>query len=316
MTNENKKLTKSTPLRAILKSDEFVQVLTELLKDPSAAKRMARITITAASKMPALAECSQASVLNCLFDLAAYGLDPDGRLAHLIPFKDRNTNTVICQLIIDYKGIVELMYRNGAAKNIHADVVREGDLFEYNKGQVISHVPWFLRRDAKPRQPGKVYAVYVEVMLSNGATKCEVMSYDDIESVRKRSKAGTNGPWKTDWPEMAKKTVFRRCSKWLPLSPELREVINIGADTFDTIEGSVAPPRTIPAAEFEKILAERERKGIEEKTEAPEIRPREEERERETVPARSEVEESPERYQESESLPDVDEYDHDGNPFA
>jgi recombination protein RecT len=59
--------------------------------------------------------------------------------------------------------------------------------------------------------------------MADGVTKSEVMSKDEVESIRKRSKAGGSGPWVTDWCEMAKKTAFRRCSKWLPLSPDINE---------------------------------------------------------------------------------------------
>jgi recombination protein RecT len=51
------------------------------------------------------------------------------------------------------------------------------------------------------------------------------MTKADVESIRSRSKAGKSGPWVTDWNEMAKKTVFRRASKWVPLSPEVRDQI-------------------------------------------------------------------------------------------
>jgi recombination protein RecT len=48
---------------------------------------------------------------------------------------------------------------------------------------------------------------------------------DEIEAIRKRSRSGQSGPWVSDFDEMAKKTVFRRASKWLPLSPEIQDVI-------------------------------------------------------------------------------------------
>ncbi len=51
------------------------------------------------------------------------------------------------------------------------------------------------------------------------------MSIEDVEKIRSRSRSGNSGPWVTDFDEMAKKTVFRRHSKWLPLSPELRDKI-------------------------------------------------------------------------------------------
>ena len=51
------------------------------------------------------------------------------------------------------------------------------------------------------------------------------MSKDEVDAVRKRSRAANNGPWVTDYGEMAKKTVFKRLSKWLPVTPELQEAI-------------------------------------------------------------------------------------------
>ena len=70
---------------------------------------------------------------------------------------------------------------------------------------------------------GNVVAVYAEVEFKNGTAKAEVMTREEVEKIRADSKAGKNGPWVNHWNEMAKKTVFRRLAKWLPLSPEIRE---------------------------------------------------------------------------------------------
>ena len=51
------------------------------------------------------------------------------------------------------------------------------------------------------------------------------MTVEDVNKIKTRSKAGNSGPWVTDYDEMAKKTVFKRLSKWLPLSPEEAQVI-------------------------------------------------------------------------------------------
>lgn len=59
------------------------------------------------------------------------------------------------------------------------------------------------------------------------------MTFDEIEAIRKRSKASSSGPWKTDWDEMAKKTVFRRASKWIQLSPHLDRALEHDWDTPD-----------------------------------------------------------------------------------
>ena len=65
--------------------------------------------------------------------------------------------------------------------------------------------------------------------------KAEVMTTEEVERIRARSKAGKEGPWVTDWNEMAKKTVFRRLSKWLPLSAEYRDAVDKDDDVLDAV---------------------------------------------------------------------------------
>lgn len=195
-------------------------------------ERMARVAITALTRTPKLSDCTQASFFKCLLDLSAWGLEPDGRHAHLIPYGTE------CTLVLDYKGLVQLAYRSGCVNAIHADVVRRGDLFDYSSGYIRNHVPWFLRDPAdRPKVAGEVYAAYCICQLKDNTAKHEIMSVDEIEGIRKRSKAGTKGPWVTDWNEMAKKTVFRRLSKWLPLSAEIIEAFHGDDDGLASIQG-------------------------------------------------------------------------------
>jgi recombinational DNA repair protein RecT len=135
--------------------------------------------------------------------------------------------------------------------SIHADVVRRGDVFVYNLGEISQHVPWFLRvDDGKPKAAGEVYAAYARCVLKDGATKTEVLSHDEIDGIRKRSRAGQSGPWVSDWAEMAKKTAFRRLSKWLPLSAEVRDVIDRDDDVIDAPERTRKPITELAAFSF------------------------------------------------------------------
>jgi len=213
-------MTKALALRDQIKNYEgqFAAILPKHITP----ERMVRVALTAVTKTPKLADCTQESVMSCLLDCSSMGIEPDGRNAHLIPYGKS------CTLIVDYKGLVDLAMRSGKISSIHADVVCENDIFEENLGQVEKHVI-----DRKnPR--GAPYAAYSRVVMKDGAVSCQVMGKDDIESIRKRSKAGNAGPWKTDTMEMWKKTVFRRHSKWLPLSPEYRDAIAI-SDKYDGI---------------------------------------------------------------------------------
>jgi recombination protein RecT len=229
---------KELTIRDRLRSQAMISELGKAMPKHCTPERMARVALTALTRTPKLAECTQASFFKCLLDLSAWGLEPDGRRAHLIPYGTE------CTLVIDYKGLVELAYRSGVVANIHADVVHEGDIFEYSIGEVLQHVPHFLRRDAaKPKDEGPVYAAYCKVRLKDGTAKSEVMSRAEVEGIRARSKAGAKGPWVTDWSEMAKKTIFRRLSKWLPLSAEIQDGRTIqDIDDDRIVDGSISHP--------------------------------------------------------------------------
>lgn len=161
------------------------------------------------------------------------GLEPDGRNAHLIPYENRKLGITECQLIVDYKGYVELVMRSGLVSRIHADKVCEKDQWEYNLGEVKKHVPNF-REDRGP-----AFAYYVLVEMKDGSRKTEVMTRAEVDGIRARSRASGSGPWVTDYDEMAKKTVFRRCQKWLTLSPEIRELLDKDDDKIIETEAVV-----------------------------------------------------------------------------
>jgi recombination protein RecT len=220
-------------IRGLLSGDKFKAEIQRALPAHLKPDRFIRVALTAMTKTPKLAQCDKASFFNCLLSLSQLGIEPDGRRAHLIPFENRKRGVTECQLIIDYKGIVELVMRSGNVSNIHADVLCMNDVFEYDRGEIKTH-----RIDFKqPR--GEVYGAYAICRFKDGTEKTEVMTKGEIESIRKRSRAGQDGPWVTDWNEMAKKTVFRRLSKWLTLSPEQRDVLEKDDDQLEPIAHSV-----------------------------------------------------------------------------
>jgi len=218
---------KPATIKAMLTSDRFHEALTQALPKHLTPDRFIRVALTAMTRTPLLTKCDQDSFFSALLTLSQLGIEPDGRRAHLIPFKNSKRNCYEVQLIIDYKGLCELAMRSGLVANIHADVIRENDVFDYDRGEVKAHKIDF----RKPR--GEMYAAYAICRFKDGTEKAEAMSREDIESIRKRSKAGNSGPWQTDYDEMAKKTVFRRLSKWLPLSPEYRDALEADADVID-----------------------------------------------------------------------------------
>jgi len=220
-------------IRGMIESDSFKEQVARALPKHMTPDRFIRVAATAIMRVPKLAECDQASFAKAMLDLSSLGLEPDGRRAHLIPFMNNKRGCYEVQMIVDYKGLVELVMRSDDIAKIHADIVCDNDVFDYDMGKITAHKINY----KKPR--GAVMCAYAMAEFKNGAIKTEVMSIEEVESVRKRSKAGQSGPWVTDWNEMAKKTVFRRLSKWLPMSSEYHDALSADADSFDNVAKTV-----------------------------------------------------------------------------
>jgi recombination protein RecT len=174
--------------------------------------RMIRICLTTIQRTPKLLECTQESLLGCLFQCVQLGLEPDGLLGHayLVPYGKA------CTLIVGYKGLLKLARQSDEVESISARVVCEKDVFEYEFGldEKLIHKP------SHEEDPGPITFVYAIFRLKGGGHHMDVMSVGEVERIRERSKAGKDGPWVTDWAEMAKKTVLRRASKMAPASIE------------------------------------------------------------------------------------------------
>lgn len=230
--------TKTQELKALLTGDKMRDQFAAALPKHLTPERFCRVALTALTRTPKLAECTQESFFRCLLDLSAFGLEPDGRRAHLIPYGNQ------CTLILDWKGIAELALRSGLIAKLHADIVCENDEFAYDLGEIKTHKIDF----KQPR--GAMYAVYALAVTKDGQTFVAVMHKEEVEAIRKRSRAGNSGPWQTDYNEMAKKTAFRRLAKWLPLSAEFRDALDKDDDLVLPEREALKPARAEPLDPF------------------------------------------------------------------
>jgi recombination protein RecT len=201
----------------------------------------------------------KSSLLAACTMAAADGLTLDGREAALV---------VDYQGAVQYRpmmrGLLKLAYNSGQIKGIDVQLVRDKDEFVHsptNFAEPIKHV--INHRIDR----GECYAVYAKAELIDGGIVHEVMNVHDINKIRDRSdafkafKAGKikSTPWSTDWEEMARKTVFRRLSKYLPSSSD-RDPLHQAAERYDddyTFDAEVIdqpapakPARTKKAAEI------------------------------------------------------------------
>ena len=210
------KLTKSMSIADMIKAmkPEIEKALPKVITP----ERFTRMALSALNTTPKLQECSQMSFLGALMNAAQLGLEPNTPLgqAYLIPYK--NHGKLECQFQIGYKGLIDMVYRNDNIQTVQAQCVYEKDVFEYELGlePKLVHKPAIKDR-------GELILVYALWKAKNGGYGFEVMSKEDIDNhARRFSQSFSSGfsPWKTNYEEMAKKTVIKKCLKYAPLKSD------------------------------------------------------------------------------------------------
>lgn len=155
-----------------------------------------------------------AACMKCAQD----GLVPDGREAALVKYNAKREDgkgwMAIAQYMPMLQGLVKLVINTGNIADITIETVRENDQFDIELGDA----PRFFHRPAL-KSRGDVIGAYSIVTYTDGTKSRQWMDVDAILAVKSRSKV-QDGPWKTDFDQMACKTVFRRHCKKLGRSSE------------------------------------------------------------------------------------------------
>lgn len=187
--------------------------------------RMARVALTECRKNPELLKCDPVTLFGAFLQCAQLGLEPGSGLGHayVIPFQNRKLGTIDVQLIIGYRGMVDLARRSGQIVSLQAHAVYEKDKFEFSYGlnEKLEHVPY------SKQDRGQLVAVYAVAKLVGGGYQIEVLQRHEIDAVRSKSKTGKYGPWNDHYEEMAKKTAIRRLFKYLPVSVEIQQAAKL-----------------------------------------------------------------------------------------
>ncbi len=213
------------------KAGEIAKMLPKHLN----AERLLKVAQIAATTTPALAKCDVASLVGAIGQCAQMGLEPNTVLGHayLVPFNtkrkdasggERWVNSV--QVIIGYKGLIDLARRSGQIVSIAAHEVCEADRFElvYGLDEKLNHTPAMGER-------GEVIGFYAVAKLKDGGHCFEFMSRHQVETIRDGSQGFQQAvkykkeafhPWSAHFVEMGRKTVIRRLAKFLPLSVEFQ----------------------------------------------------------------------------------------------
>lgn len=209
--------------------------IASVLPKTMTADRVIRLAITELRNNPGLLACAPESLVSCIVRSAQIGLPINSLTgtAYLIPYKNEAT------LIIGYRGMLTLAAQSESIEKITAHAVHEKDAFEVRYGfdEELIHIP------SRDQDRGPVTHYYAAAVLEKDQKQSEVMTAQEVESIRKRSRAGNSGPWITDPIAMGRKTVIRRLFKYLPLSIEMEKALEEDDDRLSAPAEKDITPR-------------------------------------------------------------------------
>lgn len=242
--------TATTGLRGELEkmSAQFQMALPQHIKP----EQFIRTVLTAVNQTPALTTADRRSLFAACMRAAQDGLMPDGREGAIVTF---NNQASWMPMVF---GILKKLRQSGEIASVTARLVYQNEIeagrfqFIIRDGQEqLSHDPILIG------ERGAVVLAYATAKFRDGTVQNEVMTKADIEKVRNVSRAKSSGPWTQWWDEMARKTVIRRLSKYLPLSAEDQRLRNLMRDDAETTEFSELKQEAIAAAQPQSLDAAR-----------------------------------------------------------
>lgn len=215
-------------------TDKLISVESALPKDFN-RERFVQNCLAVLNENPQLAKVNPAQTIQGLLKGAYLGLDFMNREAYLIPYG----NTVNFQT--DYRGETKFArkYSIRPILDIYAKVVRDGDEFIE---EIIDGRPSITFRP-QAFNKSDIIGAFAIVLFKDGGMLYEVMSVDDIQSVRQNySKASQSKAWKYSFDEMCKKTVLRRLCKHISIDFESVEAQTAWTDSAGVDFGTATTP--------------------------------------------------------------------------
>lgn len=243
-------MTRDTPTAPAKITEELAVLAPEVAKvlpPHISVDKYMRTVRTAIATEPRLIHADRRSLLIGAIKCALDGLIPDGKEAAFVVYrtKDRSSNRYIdkVQYMPMVAGILKKIHNSREIRDLVVIAVHQADEFAHWVDDAGEHINFRMNFEAADRGPLK--AVFATAHTRESGKYTEVMTAAQIEEVRAVSRAKDDGPWVSWHEEMAKKTVIRRLSKRLPMSPELIRVIRAD-DPLNDVEARLS--RTAPAS--------------------------------------------------------------------
>lgn len=155
---------------------------------------------------PVLEYCTRVSIANSLFSMVVQGLDPNRNQCYFIAHGKTLT------LRRSYFGTLAIGKRVAKVRDVYAEVVYEGDDFEFETRRGIKTVTKHVQ--SLESMGGQIVGAYAVVEFTDEDMKptTEIMTWADIQKAW--SKGGDKNKARDEFPgEMAKRTVINRALK-------------------------------------------------------------------------------------------------------
>lgn len=231
MANEVAKAPKKQGIASYLNNDAVKANIMSVLGNKTKTATFITSVVSAVQTNPALAECTNASIMSGALLGESLKLSPSPQLGnyYLVPYKNKGVSEAQFQL--GYKGMIQLAIRSGEYKNINVSEVKEGEITSYNP--LTEEFVLNPCLDPEKRAKLKTVGYYAFFELNSGFRKEMYCSKEDMEkhaityskgyaSDKKNKTAYTF--WSKSFDDMAKKTMLRRLlSKWGVMSIDMQK---------------------------------------------------------------------------------------------
>ncbi|RMD57456.1 hypothetical protein D6833_13895 [Candidatus Parcubacteria bacterium] len=238
--------------RSILNSEAVVEQFEKLL-GPRYGDSFRATLLSLISDQKSLQRCTPRSVLIAAAKAAALRLpiEPSLGMAYIVPFGDEAT------FILGYRGMINLADRTGQYLVLNADAVYQGESVEHDR------ITGAIKIVGEPlsRKPEDAIGYFAYFKMKNGRERWLYMTVEEIREHAERYSKSYFKPksaWKTNFHEMARKTVLRLLlSHWGSFSiewydddleelppegaeiPQFEDVPDTPPDDDQTIEGEL-----------------------------------------------------------------------------
>lgn len=209
----------------IMAMPAMVSKLNAVWGNPAIAASFSSSLISVVNGNPQLKQADAMTVVGSAMVAATLQLSvvPTLGQCYILPYKNTKKGITEAQFQIGYLGLVQLCMRSGQFKRIIAVPVHEGELVsgdEFNENWVF---------DKSKKVSDTVIGYYAKFVLINGFEKAAFWPKEKVDAHATRYsqavRKGWDSPWRSNYDEMACKTVLKSILKYAPKSIEMQNIL-------------------------------------------------------------------------------------------